>query len=147
MFVPYFLFLNVNFNVTVSPFQYQEILGFRDKGIPRHHNHTCTHKEARDLTSPATNYKRLLNKSLVLSLPNTPLPYLRLPYSLRNYNRLQCTQAFPFFSNFLSNHWQVIHLGLPTITSVSPLITGQGLVSFFCLPTFLVLISRFMFLL
>lgn len=35
MFVPYFLFLNVNFNVTVLPFEYQEILGFRYKGIPR----------------------------------------------------------------------------------------------------------------
>ena len=39
MFVPYFLFLNVNFNVTVSPFYYQEILGFRDKTLPELPSH------------------------------------------------------------------------------------------------------------
>lgn len=31
MFVPYFLFSNVNFKGTVRSFYYQEILGFRDK--------------------------------------------------------------------------------------------------------------------
>lgn len=36
MFVPYFLFLNVNFNVTVRPFYYQEILGLRIRGMPRY---------------------------------------------------------------------------------------------------------------
>lgn len=58
MFVPYFLFTNVKFNVTVRPFEYQEILAPRIKGIPRYptttHAH-ITHKEARDLTSLATN--------------------------------------------------------------------------------------------
>lgn len=71
MFVPYFLFLNVKFNGTVLPFEYQEILGFRYKGIPRtfgpfstptfkafalracpdipHHTHAhITHKETRE---------------------------------------------------------------------------------------------------
>lgn len=54
MFVPYFLFLNVKFNVTVLPFYYHTKIAPRIKGMPRHHNHTCTHKEARDQISLAT---------------------------------------------------------------------------------------------
>ena len=124
MFVPYFLFLNVKFNVTVPPIYYHTKIAPRIKGyldIPQPH---ITHKEARDLISLATYYKILLIKSLVLSFPRTPL-------------------TLPSFSNFLSNHWQVIHFGLPTIICTSPLITGHGLVSFFCLPTFFVVISLF----
>lgn len=52
MFVPYFLFLNVKFNVTVLPFYYHTKIAPRIKGMPRHHNHT--HKEARDQISLAT---------------------------------------------------------------------------------------------
>lgn len=39
MFVPYFLFSNVKFNVTVPPIYYQEILGFRDKALSELPNH------------------------------------------------------------------------------------------------------------
>lgn len=41
MFVPYFLFLNVKFNVTVPPIYYHTKIAPRIKGIPRQHNHTC----------------------------------------------------------------------------------------------------------
>lgn len=77
MFVPYFLFLNVKFNVTVPPIYYHTKIAPRIKGYL---DHTCTHKEARDLISLATYYRILPNKLLVLSLPNTPLilpPFFR----------------------------------------------------------------------
>ena len=48
MFVPYFLFLNVKFKGTVLPIYYHNFWAPRIKGMPRHHNHTCTHKEARE---------------------------------------------------------------------------------------------------
>lgn len=56
MFVPYFLFSNVKFNVTVRPFEYHNFLAPRIKGMPTstHHTHApITHKEARDQISLA----------------------------------------------------------------------------------------------
>lgn len=68
IFVPYFLFLNVKFNGTVRPFEYQEILAPRIKGMPTSTHHTSTHKEAQNrLTIPGHPYIILLSKSLVLS--------------------------------------------------------------------------------
>lgn len=53
MFVPYFLFLNVKFNVTVRPFEYHNFLAPRIKGMPTSTHHTCSHKKTQDrLTIP-----------------------------------------------------------------------------------------------
>ena len=54
MFVPYFLFLNVNFNVTVRPLYYHNFRAPRIKGYPDILTKDTTHKEARDLTSLAS---------------------------------------------------------------------------------------------
>lgn len=37
-----------------ATFYYHTKIAPRIKGMPRHHNHTCTHKEARDQISLAT---------------------------------------------------------------------------------------------
>lgn len=50
MFVPYFLFSNVKFNVTVLPFEYQEILAPRIKGYPE--SHMLTQKDPRQINHP-----------------------------------------------------------------------------------------------
>lgn len=50
MFVPYFLFSNVKFNVTVLPFEYQEILAPRIKGYPE--SHMPTQKDPRQINHP-----------------------------------------------------------------------------------------------
>ena len=53
MFVPYFLFLNAKFKGTVLPFEYQEILAPRIKGMPTSTHPTCSHKKTQDrLTIP-----------------------------------------------------------------------------------------------
>lgn len=86
MFVPYFLFLNVKFNGTVPPFEYQEILAPRIKGYPE--SHMPTQKDPRQINHPGPFLqnapKQILLSSLHLNKPiflqSLNLHHTSLPY-------------------------------------------------------------------